>query len=165
MSRIDRSYTRANDDHDTDQAEHDRGQFWPVQPFAKETDSQNGRPDRRREFDGDQHAERDQRQGVEPRCLTGVVDDVADDMGQGTRGAHRRKAAAHHHQRQKDEETDHRAQFQYLENVELGRRGATGDRHRQKRYDRQRHPECGLWDRGSGCHARYVASRGFHRNR
>ena len=136
-----------------------------VSRSPRNADRQDRRPDRCRELDRDQLAERDQRQRVEPGKLSDIMGDVAADMLQRAPCAHRGQAAAEIDQRQQHEEADHRAHFQDLEDVELGGRGAAGDRHRQKRGDRPGHPRRGLEVRRFSSHGRLCGRRGLWRQR
>ena len=159
MAGLGRAYAGAHDDDNADQPEHDRRDAGAAQFFAEEDDSQERRPDRRRELDRDEFAERDQRQRIEPRGLAGIVGGVAADMLQRPSGPHRRKTARHEHQRQEDEEADHRAQFHDLEHVEAGCRFAAGYRHDQERGDGPRHPQGGLEVRLLGDHGALCRKR------
>ena len=123
----------------------------------RKADRQQRRPDRRRELDRDQLGQRDQRQRIEPGELPDIVRDVAADMLQRAPRAHRREAAGQIDQRQQHDEADDRAHFQDLEDVQLGGRGAAGDRHRQERRDRAGHPQRGLEVGLFMSHARYLA--------
>ena len=164
MAGLDPVEPGAHDDDDADEAKRDRSDPWPCQPLAKEGRREQRGPDRRGELDRDQLGQRDQRQRIEPGELPDIVRDVAADMLQGAPCAHRREAAGHIDQRQQHDEADDRAHFQDLEDVQLGRRGAAGDRHRQERRDRAGHPQRGLEVGLLVRHARYLAGDSCGRN-
>ena len=133
------------------------------QPLAKEGRREQRGPDRCGELDRDQLGQRDQRQRIEPGELADIVRDVAADMLHGAACASPRSRRPYD-ERQQHDEADDRAHFQDLEDVQLGRRGAAGDRHRKERRDRAGHPQRGLEVGLLVRHARYLAGDSCGRN-